>query len=107
MSVFKEYEKLKDSLNKSNSFKGIISEIPWQHLVASIKDYPHAEYFDLEDGFQTIIYSKEKILSKTKLLVTGTVIEVKGRSKRPTDEEEKNYSEYHILVNEYRVLTEN
>lgn len=104
MVSFKSYDTLKVSLNKQIKIRGRISSIPWQHTIASIQQYPFIEYFDLEDGFQTIIYSKEKINSQNILEITGKVIEVKGRSKRPTNEEHDEYTEYHIIVQRFEEL---
>jgi hypothetical protein len=97
MVSYKGYEILKESLNNNITIKGKISETPWQQIIGSFKEYPYTEYFDLEDGFQICIYSKAKIKNKKLLEVTGKVVEILGRSKRPLYEEEK-YSEYHILV---------
>ena len=60
MIDFKGYDLLKDSLGKKLVVKGKISTVIWQHIVGSIEDYPFANYFDLEDGFQTILYSKPR-----------------------------------------------
>ena len=97
MASYNSYKMLKESVDKEITIIGKISEIPWQHLVGSFKDYPYSEYFDLEDGFQIIIYSKTKITAKGTIKVKGKTVEVIGRSKRPREEEEK-YVEYHLLV---------
>ena len=102
MKTSNSYEKLKQAKNKEITIKGIISTIPWQHTIGSIKEFSYIEYFDLEDSFQTVIYSKSE-LPKGKLLeIKGTVTEIKGRSKRPKDEQNENYREYHIIVREFK-----
>ncbi len=103
MVDFTSFELLKKSVNKQITIKGIISEIPWQHLVGSFTDYPFSEYFDLEDGFQIIIYSRNKINNKNTLEIKGKVVVVSGRSKRPVDQEEK-YEEYHLLVDSVKSI---
>ena len=103
MSTFKGYDLLKESVGKKIVVKGKVSTVIWQHIIGSIKDYPFAKYFDLEeDGFQTILYSKKNIEPNETLEITGTVIEIKGHSKRIDEIDEDNYSEYHILVETFR-----
>lgn len=102
MTEFNSYSILQGSVNRKITIKGSLSKVIWQHLVGYFEEYPHSEYFDLEDGFQTIIYTKEKIESSELLEVTGKVVEIAGRGKRPTDSEEI-YKEYHILVDSYKI----
>jgi hypothetical protein len=82
--------------------EGMISGIPWQHLIASVPFHPVAEYFDVSRD-QVVIYVKDKIDNASKLRVYGRVFKVQGSSKRPgkTDQE---YSEYSIVVDRYDVL---
>lgn len=105
MVDFSSYSLLQTSVNKELTIKGRISTIIWQHMVGFFDGYPNSEYFDLEDGFQTIIYTKEKIETAELIAVTGKVIEITGRAKRPTDSEDI-YKEYHILVDSY-ILVKN
>ena len=103
MTSFTSYEKLKQTVGKEIAIKGEISTTPWQHTIASLKEHPFIEYFDLEDGFQTVLYSKDDLPKGTFLKIRGTVIEVKGRSKRPTDEQDE-FREYHIVVKEFQKI---
>jgi hypothetical protein len=74
---------------------GQISNIPWQHMIASVKGYPYDHYFDFDD-YQIVIYVKEKIAHKGTITVYGTVVEVGGDSKNPRRKE--TAVEYHIRV---------
>lgn len=103
MAHFTSYTLLQQSVNKELTIRGRISTIIWQHQAGFFDEYPHSVYFDLEDGFQTIIYAKEKIETSELLEVYGKVVEITGRAKRPIDSEEI-YKEYHILVDSYKIL---
>ena len=70
--------------NEGNSIKiiGKISNIMWQHIQTYIETHPPMNYFDLEDGFQIIIYSRNLISCSNKVEIIGKVIKVEG-SKDP------------------------
>ncbi|OLS26829.1 MAG: hypothetical protein HeimC3_07210 [Candidatus Heimdallarchaeota archaeon LC_3] len=104
MTSYSELEKIIRSVNKHISIKGKISEIPWQHLVYSDPEYPHFEYFDLEDDYQIIIYTKQKITNQESILVYGKVIPVTGRPKRSNPESDEKFTEYHILVDKWDLI---
>ena len=85
---------------------GKISDRPWQHLVGSVEGKT-AEYFDLPDGSQTIIYVTETPSCPDRVRVSGKVIEIRGASKRPGEPESKagdDFSELHIDVTRYRCV---
>lgn len=56
--------------------------MPWQHLMSSVPG-KKSEYFDLEDGSQTVIYVKDAPDCSGFLRVEATVLSVRGASKRP------------------------
>ena len=95
MPSYPVLEKIIKSLGEFITISGQISEVIWQHMISYQPEYPHSEYFDLEDGYQIIIYCKKKID------ITGKVIKVSGQAKRPSNISEE-YTEYHILVNTWR-----
>ena len=104
MIKFNSYEELQKHLNNEIIIRGRISDEPWHHLVGFFEDYPYPYYFELEDGFQIIVYTKEEIDTKNLVEVEGKVIDVKGRSKRPFDSDEEVYSEYHLLIKKIRAV---
>jgi len=90
---------LKASLGKSITIKGHFSKIPWQHLMAPTKEYPYDYYFDLEDGFQIVVYSKTALKEIfTPVELTGKVILVEGQLKRPIPSKGEDFTEYHLLI---------
>ena len=97
MTNYPELKKLIDSVDKEIVVQGKISNEPWQHLIGNPQGYPFFEYFDLIDGYQTIIYSKEEIKSRSNLKIHGLVTKVEGKAKGSTDP----YWEYHITVHKW------
>ncbi len=93
---------LSKQVDKQVTIKGKISNVPWQHMVASVKGYPLSEYFDLEDDAQIVIYLKKAIPEKGLISVTGKVIGVKGGSKRPGAAKSEPYVEYHVAVDSWK-----
>jgi len=92
---------LKDKVGKKIALKGKISDIPWQHMIEDVEGNNHIYYFDLEHGNQIVIYSKAEIQCTSSLSITGKVIEVRGKSKRPSKIDDITYVEYHIVVDDW------
>jgi hypothetical protein len=81
---------------------GEISDTPWQHMIDIPKKYPYADYFDLDDGDQLVIYTKLPVDCTGEMRLNGKIIEIKGTSKRPGSDEK--YTEPQILVDEFECL---
>ena len=79
--------------------EGQISKTPWQHMISQPKGFPEISYFDFHKGNQTVLYSKTAIDCPGPLRVWGTVIEIKGESKRPGSE--APVVEYQIKVDRW------
>lgn len=100
MTTFQSsFAMLKESVGKIITITGEFSEIPWQHLMAPTKEYPYDYYFDLEDGFQIVVYSKTMIKKGIiRVKLTGQVILVQGATKRPIPSKGEDFTEYHLLI---------
>ncbi|MBD3350944.1 MAG: hypothetical protein GF364_05605 [Candidatus Lokiarchaeota archaeon] len=100
-------EKIRNNVGKKITIRGEISRVPWQHLMKPTKEYPYAYYFDLPEDYQIVIYTKTELDERkyygNEIAVSGEVIEVTGRSKRPRDEVE-TYTEYHINVDDIEFI---
>ncbi len=87
--------------------RGRVSNTPWQHLVGDVPG-KSPEYFDLEEGGQTVVYLPKPITCPGLVDVEGTVKEVRGTPKRPGGPETKvddSYGELHIDVTAHRCLS--
>ncbi len=90
--------RLHEYTGKTVTVTGRISDVPWQHIIANEPGHPFSYYFDVGPE-QTVIYAKTGIECGPGLTVTGTVIEVGTKSKKPGDDQ--TYREYQILVEDW------
>ena len=94
-----------ECLEKTITIEGMISSIPWQHIIGVFEDYPYSEYFDLENNEQIVIYSRTRILKRnTKVKLTGKIIKLTGKSKRPGSNQV--YFEYQMMVDNWHYVYE-
>jgi len=100
--IIKSIDELIANIGKNVIISGKISDIVWQHTIQLSEDYQYYYYFDLDDGNQIIIYTKNKIdenkLKGKQIYVNGTVIQVMGLSKSYKKDERETYIEYHLNV---------
>lgn len=92
-----------ESVGEEITLSGNISKIPWQHLIQFISDRDNINYFDLENGEQIVIYSREPITCRGRMKINGEVILTKGSSKRPQKIDE-TYQEYQLLVDSWECI---
>ncbi len=76
--------------------EGRLAKTPWQHMIHWPEGYGQIAYFDFELGRQTVLYAKTAVDCPGFLTVWGTVVEIRGESKRPGSDAPA--VEYHILV---------
>ncbi|MCX6561158.1 MAG: hypothetical protein NTZ26_11690 [Candidatus Aminicenantes bacterium] len=76
--------------------EGRLAKTPWQHMIHWPEGTTEMAYFDYELGRQTVLYAKAPVVCPGFLTVWGTVVEVKGETKRPGSDAPA--VEYHILV---------
>jgi hypothetical protein len=79
--------------------EGRLALTPWQHMIHWPDGYTEMAYFDYELGRQTVLYAKAPLACPGFLTVWGTVIEVKGESKRPGADTPA--VEYQLLVEKF------
>ena len=87
--------------DKNIHLEGRVSEVIWQHLMGTFKNYPASNYFDYtrgKDSSQTVVYSQFEITCKTKVSIDGKVVEIVGHSKGKGSENGKPFTEYGVLA---------
>ncbi len=94
----------KDSVDENITLLGNISKIPWQHLIQFFDDRPNINYFDLDNGEQIVIYSREPITCTGSMKISGKVILTTGGSKRPQKIQTETYEEYQLLVDTWECI---
>ena len=93
---------LAENEGKTIKIIGMISNVMWQHIQTYIDTHPNDYFFDLEDGYQVIIYSKDPISCSEKVEIRGKVIKVEGISY--PDSKASGHSEYHIKVDTWKCI---
>ena len=100
------YEETRNYLaqNEGKTIKitGKISNVIWQHIISAPKSHPYMSYFDLEDGYQIIIYTKNQITCKEKVEVKGEIIRIEGN--KNTDSKSAGLIEYHIIADTWKCI---
>jgi hypothetical protein len=103
-----ELPNLKEKVGKTLTIRGTVSNCPWQHLIQPCPEYPKEFYFDLPNHDQIVVYSKQNLPEKCQLQLTGIIIEIHGGPKKPKmgiTKVDASYSEYQMLVVDWRVVT--
>jgi hypothetical protein len=88
------------------TFRGKISKLYAQHMMTSVPGKKE-QYFDREGASQIIIYVKDTPNCSGLVEVTGTVIKLRGPSKKPGGTETKvddSYEETQLDVESWKCL---
>ncbi|MBY8985189.1 MAG: hypothetical protein KGD65_08990 [Candidatus Lokiarchaeota archaeon] len=104
MDTILNYSDLIDNLEKKVKIVGKISKIMWQHLTIYVDSHPFMNYFDLNDGHQIIVYTKEQISCKEKMEVIGKIIKIESQHKNPRVKISDKFSEYHLITDSWKCL---
>ncbi|MFW9973299.1 MAG: hypothetical protein ACFFDF_24155 [Candidatus Odinarchaeota archaeon] len=94
MIKISKYSDFEGNLGKTVTIIGKLSKVIWQHLTVFIDSLPYMNYFDLEDGYQIVIYSKDSILCEEKIEVDGKLIKTEASRKNPRSKINDEYFEY-------------
>ncbi|UCC19207.1 MAG: hypothetical protein JSV62_14060 [Promethearchaeota archaeon] len=97
-----KYSDFEGNVGKIVRIIGKISEVIWQHLTTFIDTHPFMSYFDLEDEYQIVIYTKDSISCEKKLEIIGTLIKTEGKRKNPRSKINDEYFEYQLLVDAWK-----
>ncbi len=99
-----KYADFKGNIGKTVKIAGKIAEEIWQHLTAFIDSHPYMNYFDLDDGYQIVIYTEESISCEEKIEINGKLIKTEGTRKNPRSKINDKYFEYQLLVDSWKCL---
>jgi hypothetical protein len=99
-----KYDDFSGNLGKSVKIIGHISKVMWQHLTVFFDTHPYMNYFDLDDGYQIVIYTKDSISCEDKIEVNGKLIKTEETRKNPRSKINDEYFEYQLLVNSWKCL---
>jgi len=104
MIIITKYSDFEGNLEKTVKITGNLAREIWQHLTQFFDSYPYMNYFDLDDGYQIVIYTKDEILCKESLEISGKLIKIEGRRKNPRSKINDKFFEYQLLVDSWECL---
>ena len=100
------YEETKKFLaqneGKTITITGKISDVIWQHIISATKSHPYLFYFDLKDGYQIIVYTKNQINCEERVEVTGEVIRVEVNE--DADSKAEGLVEYNLIADTWKCI---
>ncbi|UCD00589.1 MAG: hypothetical protein JSV23_06780 [Promethearchaeota archaeon] len=104
MITITNYSDFKNNLGKKVKIVGKIAKEIWQHLTTLLDSHPYMNYFDLPDGYQIVIYTKDSISCKENIEIVGKLIKVEGKRKNPRSKIYDEYFEYQLVVDKWKCL---
>ena len=106
MNTIIKYSDFEGNVEHTVKIIGKLAKAIWQHLTQFVDSHPFLNYFDLEDEYQIVIYTKDSITSEGKMEIIGKLIKVESKRKNPRSKIHDEYFEYQILVDSWRCLEE-
>ncbi len=104
MDTVSNYFDLTNNLGKKVKIVGEIGKAIRQHLTTYIDSHPFMNYFDLSDGHQIVVYTKNSISCKEKIELVGEVIKVESQHKNPLSKISDKFSEYHLITDSWKCV---
>lgn len=104
MYAITNYFDLTNNIGKKVKIVGEMGKAIWQHLTTYIESHPFMNYFDLQDGHQIVIYTKEEISCKEKIELIGKIIKVESQHKNPRSKISDKFSEYQLITDSWKCV---
>ena len=104
MDNLTKYSDFKHNVEKKIKIVGKIAKAIWQHLTAYIDSHPCMNYFDLDDGHQIVIYTKDSISCEEKIEFIGKLIKVESKHKNPRYKISDKYFEYQLIADSWKCI---
>ncbi len=102
MITITKYSNFEGNVGKTVKIIGILAKEIWQHLTVFIDSHPYMNYFDLHDGYQIVIYTKDSISCADKIEIIGKLIKTESKRKNPRSKIHDEYFEYQLLVDSWK-----
>ena len=104
MKTITNYSDFEGNVGNIVKIIGKIAKKIWQHLTTFIDSHPFMFYFDLDDDYQIVIYTKDSLSCNEKIEIVGKLIKVEGKRKNPRSKIYDEYFEYQLLVDSWKCL---
>ena len=99
-----KYSDFEGNVGEKVRIVGKIAKEIWQHLTTLVDSHPFMNYFDLDDGYQIVIYTKDSLPCDDIIEIMGKLIKVEGKRKNPRSKIHDEYFEYQLLVDSWKCL---
>ena len=99
-----KYPDFAGNVGKNVKIIGKIAKEIWQHLTTFIDSHPYLNYFNLDDDYQIVIYTKDIISCDEKVEIMGNLIKLENKRKNPRSKIHDEYFEYQLLVESWKCL---
>ena len=99
-----KYSDFEGNVDEKVKIIGKVAQEIWQHLTIFSDSHPFMNYFDLNDGYQIVIYTKDSLSCDDKIEIMGKLIKVEGKRKNPRSKIHDEYFEYQLLVDSWKCL---
>ena len=99
-----KWQDFENNVGKIVKIKGRVAVEIWQHMTTIVNSHDNMDYFNLDDNYQIVVYSKEPLSKKGKLELTGEVIKVSGKSKNPRSKIHDDFNEFQLIVDSWKTV---
>lgn len=104
MANITNYFDFESNIGKKVKIIGNLASEIWQHITIFIESHPFMNYFDLEDGHQIVIYTREDLSCNKQIETTGKLIKAEANHKNPRSKITEKYFEYQLIVDSWKCL---
>lgn len=104
MANITNYFDFESNIGKKVKIIGNLATEIWQHITMFVESHPFMHYFDIDDGHQIVIYTKEDLICSNKIETTGELIKAEARHKNPRSKITDKYFEYQLIVDSWKCL---
>ncbi|MFX1279351.1 MAG: hypothetical protein ACFFA3_08030 [Promethearchaeota archaeon] len=104
MANITNYFDFESNIGKKVKIIGNLASEIWQHITTYIESHPYMNYFDLEDGHQIVIYTREDLSCNKQIEATGKLIKAEANHKNPRSKITEKYFEYQLIVDSWKCL---
>lgn len=104
MKTISKYSDFEGNVGKIVKINGKIAKEIQQHLTTFVDSHPFMNYFDLDAGYQIVIYTKDSLSCNEKIEIVGKLIKVEGQRKNQRSKIHDEYFEYQLLVDSWKCL---
>lgn len=104
MAQITNYFDFESNIGKKVKIAGKLAKEIWQHITMFVESHPYMHYFDLDDGHQIVIYTKDDLTCNVKIETTGELIKAEAKHKNPRSKITDKYFEYQLIVDSWECL---